>query len=71
MLKLIPTVYHEYLDVFNKKSADTLPPHRTYNCPTELLPGAEIPFGRIYPLSELELETPRNYINESLEKGFI
>ena len=70
-IKLVPPAYHEYLDVFNKKGADTLPPHRTYDCPIELLPGAEIPFGRIYPLSEPELEALRAYIDESLEKKFI
>lgn len=69
--KLVPAVYHKYLDVFNKRNADTLPPHWAYDCPIELLPRAEKPFGRIYPLSELELETLCHYIDESLEKGFI
>lgn len=49
----------------------TLPPHRTYDCSIELLPGAEIPFGRIYPLLKPELEALRKYIDESLGKGFI
>lgn len=47
--------YHEYLDVFSKKGADTLPPHRAYDCLIELLSGAAIPFGRIFPLSQKEL----------------
>lgn len=68
---LVPAAYHEYLDVFNKKGADTLPPYRPYDCPIELLPGAEIPFGQIYPLSEPELEALRIYIDESLEKQLI
>ena len=70
-LLLVPSAYHEFIDVFDKKKADVLPPHRPYDCPIELLPGAEIPFGRIFPLSENELEALRLYIDESLEKGFI
>lgn len=64
-------VYHEYLDVFNKKNTDTFPPHRSCDCPIELLPGAEIPFEWIYLLSELKLEELLNYIDENLDKGFI
>lgn len=36
-----------------------------------MLPGAEIPFGRIFPLSERELEALKDYVDESLKKGFI
>lgn len=47
--QMIPPAYHDFLDVFSKKGAKVLPPHRTYDCPIELLPGAEVPFGHIYP----------------------
>lgn len=57
--------------MFNKKNSDILPPHRTYDCPIELLPGAKIQFGRIYPLSELELEALHKYIDESLERIYL
>jgi hypothetical protein len=29
--KRLPKEYHEFLDVFSKKEADKLPPHRPYN----------------------------------------
>lgn len=67
----VPEQYHEFLDVFSKRGAETLPPHRSYDCPIELLPGAEIPFGRIFPLSERELEVLKEYVNENLKRGFI
>lgn len=70
-LQHVPAVYHEFLDIFDKKKADSLPPHRSYDCPIDLLPGSEIPFGRIFPLSETELEALRSYIDENLEKKFI
>lgn len=70
--KLVPSVYHSFLDVFDKQKADTLPPpHRVYDCPIKLLPGAEIPFGRIFPLLEPELLVLKEYIDENLRKGFI
>lgn len=67
-LQHVPSVYHEFTDVFDKRKADKLPPHRSYDCPIELLPGSEIPFGCIFPLSKTELEALRSYIDENLEK---
>lgn len=52
---LIPPSYMDFSDVFSKKNAEALPPHRTYDCPIELLPDSKIPFGHIYPLSQPEL----------------
>lgn len=57
--------------MFERKKADVLPPHRPYDCPIKLLPGAEVMFGRIFPLSEKELEALQLYIDESLQKNFI
>lgn len=37
----------------------------------ELLPGAKIPFGRIFPLSEQELEALKDHLDDSLSKGLI
>uniref|UniRef100_A0A8C5MTM1 ribonuclease H n=1 Tax=Leptobrachium leishanense TaxID=445787 RepID=A0A8C5MTM1_9ANUR len=69
---VLPPVYTEYQNVFNeKKKAESLPPHRVYDCPIDLLPGAAIPYGRIYPPSEPELKTLKEYIQENLQKGFI
>lgn len=67
----IPSAYHDFLDVFSKQRAEVLPPHRAYDCPIELLPGAEIPFGRIFPLTEVEQGTLKEYIDENLKRGFI
>ena len=45
-------------DVFKVK-ANTLPEHRPYDCPIDLKPGKEPPWGPIYNLSPVELETLR------------
>lgn len=69
--EIVPKEYHQYLDVFDKKSADTLPEHRSFDHHIPLENGQNPPFGPIYNLSEKELEALREYLDENLKKGFI
>ncbi|XP_053681475.1 retrotransposon-derived protein PEG10 [Labeo rohita] len=67
----IPAEYRTYQDVFSKLAATQLPPHRPWDCAIDLLPGAQLPRGRIYPLSIPECQAMENYITEALNQGFI
>jgi len=67
----IPTKYSEFVEVFSKTKADTLAPHRSIDHAIDLEPGCEIPYGRIYNLSEVELKTLKAYIETNLANGFI
>ena len=67
----LPVKYHDFVDVFSKKNADILPQHRPYDCPIDLEPGTQPPWGPIYSLSESELKALREYLDEHLAKGFI
>ena len=67
----IPKKYQDYADVFDKVKASVLPKHRPYDCPIDLQPGKEPPWGPIYNLSPTELEVLREYIEENLAHGFI
>ena len=67
----LPPQFASFGDVFCKKKAETLPPHRTYDCPIDLLPGTSPPRGRVYPLSLPETQAMAEYIKENLERGFI
>ena len=67
----LPTKYQEFQDVFNKDKADRLPEHRPYDCPIDLQPGKDPPWGPIYSLSPAELKVLRDYIDENLATGFI
>ena len=67
----LPKKYIEFSDVFDKVKANRLPEHRPYDCPIDLQPGKEPPWGPIYNLSPTELEVLREYINENLANGFI
>ncbi len=68
---LVPSEYHDLLDVFSKKKADALPSHRPYDHTIPLVPGETPPFGPIYSLSEVELKALSDYLEENLSKGFI
>ena len=65
----VPAVYHDLKDVLNKAKANSLPPHRLYDCAIDLLPGTSPPKGR--SLSPPEREAMEDYIQDSLVGGTI
>ena len=64
-LSEVPLEYHDYVDVFSKKKASTLAPHRPFNLKIELEEGAEPPIGRLYSLSPSEQEALRGFNSTS------
>ncbi|MBW0524047.1 hypothetical protein O181_063762 [Austropuccinia psidii MF-1] len=53
VMKVVPSVYHQYLDVFSKVKAEKCPPHRA--CDHHIEPeGSLPPVGVIYSLSNQE-----------------
>ncbi|MBW0511373.1 hypothetical protein O181_051088 [Austropuccinia psidii MF-1] len=70
VLKVFPSVCHQYLDVFSKVKAEKLPPQRARDHHIEL-EGSLSSVGVIYSLSKQELNTLRAHISENVEKGFI
>lgn len=46
----VPECYLELKEVFNKTKATSLPPHRSYDCAIDLLPGASPTKGHLYSL---------------------
>ncbi|MBW0572771.1 hypothetical protein O181_112486 [Austropuccinia psidii MF-1] len=70
VLKVVPSVYHQYLDLFSKVKAEKIPPH--HSCDHHIKLEASLPpVGVIYSLSNQESDTLRVYVSENLEKGFI
>ncbi|KAK3512868.1 hypothetical protein QTP70_028933 [Hemibagrus guttatus] len=63
--------YQDYQDVFSQMAATKLPPHQPWDCAIDLLPGAKLPKGRVYPLSIPENKAMEEYISEALQQGFI
>ena len=70
-LSLVPETYHELGEVFSKQKAQSLPPHRPYDCAINLFPGAAFPKGRLYSISRPEREALETYIKESLAASLI
>ncbi|MBW0556169.1 hypothetical protein O181_095884 [Austropuccinia psidii MF-1] len=70
VMNVVPSVYHQYLDVFSKVKAEKLPPHHACDHHIEL-EGSLPPVGVIYSLSNQESEELRAYISENVYKGFI
>lgn len=68
---VIPEVYHEFTEDFSKTDASGIPPHRSYNCAIDLLPGSTPPCNCIYPLSLTEQQTTEDYVQEALQQGYI
>ena len=68
--KMLPLVYHDYVDVFSSFKADKLPPRRPYDHKIELTGPAPSP-GPVYSLSKQESPELQDYIAENVEKGFI
>lgn len=70
-LSAIPRDYWDLQEVFFKRRAQTLPPHREFDCAINLLPGTSPPRGRLFSLSGPEHKAMEDYITEALAMGFI
>jgi hypothetical protein len=67
----IPAQYQDFVEVFSKVKAETLPPHRPTEHAIDLESGYKLPYRRIYNLSEFELKILQAYIETNLASGFI
>ena len=68
----IPECYRDLADVFSKKEATSLPPHRGHlDHHIPLMDDAKPVFGSIYNLSENELKVLKKYIEDKFSKDLI
>ena len=67
----LPKNYQDYGDVFNELKANTLPEFWLYDCPINLQPIKEPPWGANYNFPPTVLEVFRTYIKENMANGFI
>ncbi|KAL0186621.1 hypothetical protein M9458_018291, partial [Cirrhinus mrigala] len=70
-LEAIPVQYRDLAEVFSKRSAARLPPHRPYDLAIDLVPGAVPPRGHLYSLSAQEQLAMEEYVVEGLRSGTI
>ena len=68
----VPAEYSDFADVFSPDLASKLPEHTGINDHAiELVDGQQPPYGPIYSLGPVELETLKAYIETNLANGFI
>jgi len=67
----LPQQYMDYVNVFSRKAADQLPPHRPQDHEINLVPGKQPPSSRARGMSHQELLATKKYLDEHLDKGFI
>jgi len=70
-LEAVPIEFCQFLGIMRKEEADALPDHRPYDCKIDLQEGSTAPWGPIYPLSEEELQTLREWLTEMEKTGKI
>ncbi|KAI2644270.1 Transposon Tf2-9 polyprotein [Labeo rohita] len=70
-LEAIPVQYRDLAEIFSKRSAARLPPHRPYDLAIDLVPGAVPPRGHLYSLSAKEQLAMEEYVAEGLRSGTI
>lgn len=70
-LSRVPQEYADLQKVFSKAQVAKLPPHRSYDCTIELVPGTCPPRGRLYSLSGPERLAMDKYLKEVLDNGLI
>ncbi len=72
VLTEIPVKYFDYADVFSSDLAMELPENTGINeYVIKLIDGKQSPYGPIYALSLVELETLKTYLKTHLKTGFI
>ena len=67
----VPEPYWGFRDIFGKKEASVLPPHRAIDHEIPLKPGEQPPWKPLYGMSESELTSLRDFIKENLANHFI
>ena len=68
---MVPSEYHEWLDVWNPVQANKLPPRRSVDHRIDLKEGALPPAKKAYGMSREQASVVKKYIDDMLGKGYI
>ena len=71
MEDMVPTRFHKYLSVFQKKESKHLPLRKPWDHAIETKSGFQPKKSKLYALSPKEQEEVDDFINEQLRKGYI
>ena len=68
---ILPKEYQDFADVFEENEDEHLPQVSSVRHSIETEEGKPVPYGPLYPLSQFELRTLRDYLADSMRKGWI
>ncbi|KAH9272155.1 hypothetical protein BASA83_005492 [Batrachochytrium salamandrivorans] len=63
-----PDILSSFSSLFSEDQAETLPPHRDFDCSIDLKPGSEPFHGKIYQLTREEDKVMQEWIKDNLRK---
>jgi len=69
--EVVPEVYHEYKDMFDKENFDELLPQQPWDHPIELLPGDHMIDYKMYNLTNDKQKELESFLEENLKSGWI
>jgi len=67
----LPTQYRDFVRIFGKEAQAALLVHGEQDMTIDLEPGKQPPLGKLYPMSQDELELLKEYLDELLKNGKI
>jgi hypothetical protein len=70
-LEQVPEKCRKWINIITKEAADKLPKHKPYDHAINLKEGETPPWGPVYALNEVELQTLREWLKEILWTGKI
>jgi hypothetical protein len=70
-LKQVPEKFRKWINIMTREAADRLPEHKPYDHAIDLKEGETPPWGPVYALNEVELQTLREWLKEMLWIGKI
>ena len=69
--EMVPQLYHEYLQVFDKTRSERMPVKKLWDHEIELKEGFIPKKAKVYPMSPTEKEEVEAFVKHQLEKGYI
>jgi len=63
-MEAVPMEFRQYLGIMKKEAEVTVPDHRPYDCKIDLQEVSTVPWGPIYPLLDVELQTLQGWLKE-------
>jgi len=71
VLDKLPGTHHAFADVFDRQTAENLPPHRPYDHKIQLEDKLTMGHGPLYNMPSHHLQLVKEYLEKNLDKGFI